>query len=345
MRPLLAAILALAVAPDVAAAVLKVPKQFSTIQAAVDAASPGDTISIGKGTFDEEVVIDQRTDLELVGKGKKTVVRAFVSRPFSVTDSQRIVLRKMRLRALDAANLGVLLGGCSECQVRDCRIDLDEFGGGLSVGVYVGAGTDTLVNGNRIERFEFGVMAEEGLRATIIGNEISNYSVGIIPAFKGGVDADALIADNVMTGEHSDVETGTGIWVFGLAGQPASVFGNRVEGTETGVRVEGAAHVLDDNRVKYATTGFSFLFSGGSELSGNRVDACDVGFTIDAGTDGVRLADNRTKKAAVAAFRTSGTGGVFVGNAAKKSKALDLEDLSAGGNIYVGNDFGNVVLP
>jgi nitrous oxidase accessory protein NosD len=46
---------------------LSVPRDFPTIQAAVDAAAPGDTINVKGGTYNEEVVIGK--DLDLRGAG------------------------------------------------------------------------------------------------------------------------------------------------------------------------------------------------------------------------------------------------------------------------------------
>jgi len=48
--------------------VLKVPEQYATIQAAVDAAVPGDTIEVSAGTYDESITIDV-ANLKLVGAG------------------------------------------------------------------------------------------------------------------------------------------------------------------------------------------------------------------------------------------------------------------------------------
>src|SRR4051812_47267076 len=55
--------------------VLVVPRDFATIQAAVDAAAPGDTVNVGSGTFTEQVVINKDLDVHGAGAGA-TVIKA-----------------------------------------------------------------------------------------------------------------------------------------------------------------------------------------------------------------------------------------------------------------------------
>ena len=46
---------------------LRVPSEYSTIQAAVDAASCGDTVLIAPGTYSETVIVLRKSDLMLQG--------------------------------------------------------------------------------------------------------------------------------------------------------------------------------------------------------------------------------------------------------------------------------------
>jgi parallel beta-helix repeat protein len=62
--PIAAAILLLVAATSARADVLRVPEDFSTIQAAVNAAGPGDTVLVAPGTYRENVVIT-KSDLRL----------------------------------------------------------------------------------------------------------------------------------------------------------------------------------------------------------------------------------------------------------------------------------------
>lgn len=54
--------------PPGAKGLLHVPRDFSTIQAAVDAASTRDIIQVAQGTYNENVVIEGKTDIQLRGE-------------------------------------------------------------------------------------------------------------------------------------------------------------------------------------------------------------------------------------------------------------------------------------
>lgn len=52
---------------------INVPKQYATIQGAIDSASNGDTVCVGAGTYNEDVIINK--EIRLSGKGaRKTII-------------------------------------------------------------------------------------------------------------------------------------------------------------------------------------------------------------------------------------------------------------------------------
>jgi pectin methylesterase-like acyl-CoA thioesterase len=74
MKLLLPLLAALAFAPAVFSATRSVPSQYSTIQAAVNAAGSGDTINIANGTYNEVVNIpSSKTNIRLIGASQTGV--------------------------------------------------------------------------------------------------------------------------------------------------------------------------------------------------------------------------------------------------------------------------------
>lgn len=75
-----------AIAPALSAATLSVPSQYSSIQAAVNAAASGDTISIANGTYNEQVTIPStKNHLTFIGASQTGVVLASGSGQTSLT--------------------------------------------------------------------------------------------------------------------------------------------------------------------------------------------------------------------------------------------------------------------
>ena len=87
----------------VRAETLSVPKDFPTIQAAVNAAGPGDVVEIASGKYAEDVFVSGKTGLTIRGKGKVTWnADGFAGTALSFSSPARnsvILLKKSRSRS------------------------------------------------------------------------------------------------------------------------------------------------------------------------------------------------------------------------------------------------------
>lgn len=199
---------------DARAGTLKVPKQFATIQAAVDAAAPGDIIQIAAGTYPETVLIQSKHSVDLRVQGKVVVDAAGLFGPaVQITSATGIRLRG--LRVVNASTTGIRIYDSTAIVLQDCRI---EDAGGH--GIYVHGGSSAVsIEGARVH-------------GTVLA----------------GVQADAGSSVGVRDGRFEEIG-GPGV-VIGSSSVSSFVVGNRFEGTASpAIHVSGTGHLVADNRV------------------------------------------------------------------------------------------------
>ena len=93
--------------------VILVPRDYATIQQAIDRASPGDTIEVASGTYNEELKITK--SLRLVGQGiNQTVVSDRGTVVF--VDANNVEIRGLSVRD---GTYGIFLSYCQNAQLRD----------------------------------------------------------------------------------------------------------------------------------------------------------------------------------------------------------------------------------
>jgi pectin methylesterase-like acyl-CoA thioesterase len=72
---------------SVSAATYNVPGDYSTIQAAINAANPGDTINVSAGTYTENVDVNESVNLVGAGAGDASAATLVVNRPLCGRES------------------------------------------------------------------------------------------------------------------------------------------------------------------------------------------------------------------------------------------------------------------
>lgn len=133
----------------VSAATINVPDDYSTIQAAIDAASHGDTINIAAGTYVEQIIIDKSITLQ--GESKETTI---IEYPLAPVSDQYLIL----VRADDVTITGFKLLGHFAADNR-------------AVYIVHSQGTGLIVENNEIQGFigVFGNLINGKIRNNIIG--------------------------------------------------------------------------------------------------------------------------------------------------------------------------------
>jgi parallel beta-helix repeat protein len=238
----------------------------STIQAAVDAAQPGDTILVPAGTYPEAVTVT-KSGITLIGDPGAVLDGTGLGIPVGVrvrsTDGTRLTdftLDGFEIRGYTLS--GVLLRGVDRFRITggryvdnplygvfpiastEGRIDRNLVSGSLDSGIYIGQSTDILIEKNVAHDNTVGIEVELASRITVRENTATANSIGaiifVIPGRTVKVTDDILLEGNTFSGNRRP-NTNTdaaellaavpgGIGVLNVGGDRVHVIGNTVSG-------------------------------------------------------------------------------------------------------------------
>ncbi len=242
------------------AATIRVPQDFATIQAAIQAAQGGDTVEVAAGTYMESIdFLGKAITVTAVGAVEATVIDGSsggATVTFQNGETPSSVLEGFTIRGGNGAVVGTsTIGGgiyvfAASPTIRgnEIRQNVAFFGGGIGC---LGNG-QAVIESNRIvsNRAEIsqqvqlgrggGIYCSDSAAPFVIDNEIVNN----ISQFRGGgiftdLSAGPFLEGNVIAGNQTGVE-GAGLAV--MAGSNVIAGGNEFRANISGVR-GGAVHV------------------------------------------------------------------------------------------------------
>lgn len=275
---------------------------LQTISEAVKAASPGDTVIVEKGVYNEKVVVDKTLTLlgengpEINGGGTGTVVTikapGAVMKGFTVTGSGTLLSAEDAGILIDTAE-GVTVEGNT---VRD-----------VLFGIYVKGSPHALVAGNDVRGKEVPMPQRgDGIRlwyssgTKIVNNRVSGVRDVVIwwssdTLLKGNVVEDARYGLHYMSSNHNKFEDnvfknnfvgGFLMYSVGIEFYRNKFIGNRGTGTGYGVGfkdlddVVAKDNLIADNRVGIFLDNSPYLIESWNDIDGNVIAWNDIGVSM-----------------------------------------------------------------
>jgi len=324
-------------------ATLRVPQDFATIQAALNAADDGDTVLISSGSYTGALGLGDASGITLRGKGK-VVLRNPAGTALALQDCTDILIQNVRFA--DAAR-GLRVTTSASVSVSKCRFDDNTDQALLSVdavGVFVSdsrfadnsgavALSDTVrsvVERSRLDGVvdeTSGVLLDNVANVSVSGNRLRDHSSGltggdrnvslgrnrlwscgeaIVVGAEGG-----LVHDNRVWGGHNGIVTTTD------GAGDAQLVGNRVSGADARAFIPGGNRAIVADNV-----------ATGSGIHGMQHTSCTQ----------LLVLVNRLVGSAIDGLETQGaTQSLYAHNKATNNKGLDLRVTTFDGNVFVDN--------
>ncbi|MCH2106083.1 MAG: right-handed parallel beta-helix repeat-containing protein [Planctomycetes bacterium] len=252
-----------------------------SIQAAVDAAEPGDTIEVHAGVYSETVLFDvdevtlrgvpdgdERPLLDglgelsdaIIGSGRGLTIEGFDLANFTANGVMLNLSQELTMRDLRAYNTG--LYGLYPVESIGVLVERCEVTGARDAGIYVGQCKDVVVRDCVATGNVTGIEIENCVDALVEGNHVSDNAGGLLvfllPNNPSKVSIGCLLRDNVVTENNhvnfadegamvGNVPSGTGVLILGA--DDVEVTSNVISGNKTcGVAVLSLSNLIQKRK-------------------------------------------------------------------------------------------------
>ncbi|MCX6679825.1 MAG: right-handed parallel beta-helix repeat-containing protein [Methanothrix sp.] len=259
---------------------------YTTIQSAINAASPGDTILVQSGTYNEHVVVNKQLTLRGVGS---PVVDAGGS-----GDAITISYDGCTLEGFVAKGSGAYSRAGIKATSSGNTLSGNTATGNSGKGIYLSSSSSNTVSGNTATGNSYaGILLESSSNGnTLSGNTATGNYIGIL--------LESSSNGNTLSGNTATGNTNTGIRLDSSSGNTLSgntATGNSDAFNHIGVGIvlsSSSGNTLSGNTVTGNTKiGILITFSSnGNTISGNTVTGNDIGIYLYFSSNGNTISGN-----------------------------------------------------
>ena len=157
-------------------AIIQVPKDYPSIQKALNAALPGDTVQVANGTYRESVLVTK--GVRLVGASiAGTIINATGTGNAGVTivETSQVSVQNFTVVDYDFFNSSVLVDSSSQVSILDNKIESSP----QSNGTYVVNSTSVTLRGNTLSGNLYGIALQNVFGSIVQMNNSTGNAIGI----------------------------------------------------------------------------------------------------------------------------------------------------------------------
>lgn len=350
------------------------PGNYTTIQAAVDAANPGDTVFVYGGFYHERVVVTKSLSLEGENRSSTSIFWN-VTGPAVNVRADWVNITGFNIDNFVRGDVGVLVGPFQNCYIANSIISSNQgwgvavgysanitvannmFGGGVG-GILVYQSADVFVHGNMLDYGGVGVHILQSNNITLANNTVTwYYQYGILL----NQSRDNTLSGNILFTTGHVLPRGDGITLYGdllehwnthdidtsntVNGRPVQYWKDAVGGTVPAgagevILANTTGVIVENQNLSDGDVGIELGFSSGNFLRGNTISASNIAGVQLYYSPGNAISNNNLSSGVANGIEIYESGGnIISNNTMNNNKGLGAYLTLSDDNVFHNNSF------
>ena len=326
---------------------------FTSIQAAIDNALPGDTILIFPGVYEENVKVNvaNLTLTSKSGSSEDIIIKAANRQDdifYVIADG--VTIRGLNIVGpVDSQNAGIRLNGVKYCNIENNQLSYNYIDPMLNIpnsatsltlinsnsdtgfGIRLDSSSSNILNNNTVSGKGTSIFLRKSTENTLIDNSISSSNYGI------WVDSSS---NNKLDGNNlSNNKIGVYLKVSG-----GNILNNNTASgsTSSGINLwDSVGNMLSNSTASKNSVSIVLRNSSSNLINNNVVSDSDYGIWLYSSSNNNKLNDNRAQNNRIGIYTKASSGNVLTGNTALNSTDAGISVWDSIGNTLINNAASN----